>query len=379
MPSKKVVGILTWREGKRFAEPDYLRRLVRAGQELGAHVFLFSHQDVFAKERKIRGFTPMAGGGWASGWHPWPQVVIDRYRRRVPEYMKLRHSKLFDFANSPFSKKWRVTQLLADDARVKKWIPETYVYSPEKLKAMLKQHPLVYVKPGNGTGGKSILKVAAHGKRFVLQGRDKRYVRKNASLQHAEEVGRWVRRWVAEQRISNGNFLVQQGLDLELVPNRVADIRLLIQKDGSGQWSVTGCGVRVGEQGSSISNLHGGGRAIPFHVFVAKRFGEEGAQQILRECHTMAHQIALVLEEQFGRMMEFGLDIGVDVRGRVWLIEVNPKPGREIFKQMKAMEVYAESIRRPVQFAMHLIEEKEHHRIRPASYSISSNQNPQMF
>ncbi|MED4583175.1 YheC/YheD family protein [Brevibacillus choshinensis] len=366
MTPKKVIGILTWREGKRFAEPDYLSRLVKAGRELGAEVFLFSHQDVFAKDRKIRGFVPKVGGGWESAWHSWPQIVIDRYRRRVPEYMKLRHSNLFDFANSPFSKKWRVTELLANDARVKMWIPETYVYSPEKLKTMLRQYPILYVKPGNGTGGKSILKVSARGKRYELQGRDKRYARKNASLQRAEEVNKWVRKWVTEQRISNGNFLVQQGLNLELLPNRVTDIRLLIQKNEKGQWSVTGCGVRMGESGSSTSNLHGGGRAIPFHRLVTKRFGEERAQQILRECHHMAHQVAFVLEEKFGRMMEFGLDIGVDVDGKSWLIEVNPKPGREIFKQMKAMDLYAESIRRPVQFAMHLIEEKEGNRIRLA-------------
>ncbi len=378
MSSKKVIGILTWREGKRFAEPDYLRRLVKAGQELGAQIFLFSHQDVFKAERKIRGFTPKSGGGWESSWYPWPQIVIDRYRRRVPEYMKLRHSNLFEFANSPFSKKWRVTQLLANDERVKRWIPETYVYSPEKLKAMLKRHPMLYVKPGNGTGGRSILKVAARGKQYELKGRDKRYVYKNATFQRAEDVGRWVRKWVTEQRISDGNFLVQQGLDLELVSNRIADIRLLIQKDAVGEWSVTGCGVRVGEKGSSTSNLHGGGRAIPFHVFVSKRFGEEGAQQILRECHHMAHQVAAVLEEKFGRMMEFGLDIGVDVDGRSWLIEVNPKPGREIFRQMKAMDLYAEAIRRPVLFAVHLIEEKAGNRIRLAAQQSQSQPKRQM-
>lgn len=69
----------------------------------------------------------------------------------------------------------------------------------------------------------------------------------------------------------------------------------------------------------------------------------------------MAHEIASVLEEKFGRMMEFGLDVGVDVAGRVWLIEVNPKPGREIFRQMGDTRTYEEAITRPVSFALHLI------------------------
>jgi hypothetical protein len=356
MSQKRLIGVLTWREGKRFAEPGYLRRLVLAGRKLGAEVFLFSHQDVFARERKIRGFVPSAGGGWESRWFPWPQVVIDRYRRRVPAYMRLRHSGLFVFANSPFGKKWRVTQLLADDERIKRWIPDTLVYAPGRVKAMLGSHRLLYIKPGNGTGGRSILKVAAENGGYLLQGRDRQLGRRQARLASTTAVENWVRRWVREQRIRDGNFLVQQGVDLTLVPGRVADVRLLIQKNGRGEWEVTGCGVRLGQSGSSVSNLHGGGRAVPFLSFVGRRFGAERARAILDECRRMAHQVAVTLEERFGRMMEFGLDIGVDVDGRVWLIEVNPKPGREVFRQMGDTKTYAEAIRRPVQFALYLID-----------------------
>lgn len=355
MPQKPIIGILTWRRGNRFSEPEYLRHLITTGRQLGAEVYLFSHQDVNEKEGKIRGFVPMARGGWKSRWFAWPQVVIDRYRRREPAYMRLRHSNLFVFANSPFSKKWRVTKMLAGDERVSRWVPETYVYTPAKLKAMLMRHPLLYVKPGNGTGGRSILKVAATGKAYELLGRDRRNARKTARLSSKAAVEKWVKQWVSQQRIKGGNFLVQQGVNLALIPGRIADVRVLIQKTKEGEWSVTGCGVRVGGKASSTSNLHGGGVAIPFHLFVSKRFGEERGQRILRECHLMAHQIASALEERFGRMMEFGLDIGVDVHGHTWLIEVNPKPGREIFRQMGEKETYAQAIRRPIQYALYLI------------------------
>lgn len=354
---KRLIGILTWREGKRFEEPDYLRMLIREGQKLGAVVYLFSHQDVFALENKIRGFIPTAAGGWESRWFGWPDVVIDRYRKREPAYMKLRHSKLFHFANSPFGKKWRVTQLLADDPRVSRWIPETIVYSHGSIRKMLMRHPIVYVKPGNGTGGRSIVKVFAKGSGYRLFGRDKQLVQHTAYLPDKEAAEGWVNRWVREQRISNGNFLVQQGLDLELVPGRVADIRLLIQKNSEGKWSVTGSGVRVGGKDSSTSNLLGGGKAIPFQRVVARHFGKERALSIMHETHQMAHQVAMVLEEKFGRMMEFGLDIGVEVDGRSWLIEVNPKPGRKVFLEMGQMDLYRESIRRPIEYALHLTSE----------------------
>lgn len=355
MSKKPVIGILTWREGKRFGEPGYLRRLVTAGKRMGAETFLFSHQDVNTAEKKIRGFVPAKGGGWESRLFPWPEVVIDRYRKREDAYMRLRHGGVFQFANSPFGKKWRVTELLAKDDRVKRWIPETYVYAKGKVKAMLDRYPIVYVKPGNGTGGRSIVKISQAGKHFLIQGRDRRLQRRKASFATRDGVESWIQKWVREQRIRDGNFLVQQGLDLSLVPGRVADVRLLIQKNSAGEWEVTGSGVRLGETGSSISNLHGGGKAISFQSFVGKRFGPERTKLIQQECHRMAHEIASVLEEKFGRMMEFGLDVGVDVAGRVWLIEVNPKPGREIFRQMGDTRTYEEAITRPVSFALHLI------------------------
>ncbi|ELK43227.1 YheC/YheD family protein [Brevibacillus agri] len=359
MLPKRVIGILTWRQGQRFGEPDYLRKLVLAGQKLGAEIYLFSHQDVHGKEKKIRGFVPKAGGGWTSRWFPWPEVVIDRYRRRVPEYIRMRNSDLFFFANSPFSKKWRVTQLLAKDERVKRWIPETHLYEKKKMTSMLARYPLVYVKPGNGSGGKSILRVAAVGKEYALSGRDKQYQVHTARLDSKAAVENWVGRWVAEQRIADGNFLVQQGLDLGLIPNHVVDVRVLIQKDAEGEWSVTGSGVRIGEPGSSTSNLHGGGRAVPFVPLIESCFGRRQAPHTIRECHLLAHEVASTLEDYFGRMMEFGLDIGVDVNGQVWLIEVNPKPGREVFRQIGELDTYATAIERPVQFALYLARSRQ--------------------
>lgn len=358
MEKQPLIGVLTWRSGKRFSEPDYLRRLVLAGADMGVKLFLFSHQDVFADKQKIRGFVPKGEKEWQSRWFSWPQVVIDRYRRRVPAYMRLRNSNLFRFANSPFGKKWKVTQILSRDARVKHWIPETSLYAPGKVQAMLKRHSLVYVKPGNGTGGKSILRVEKTGRGYRLMGRDHKLEKRSACLQNAAAVERWVRRWVSEEKLNNGNFLVQQGVRLASPRDRVADVRLLIQKDEQGVWHVTGAGVRVGEPGSATSNLHGGGRAIPLPLFLAHYFGGEKVEAITQACKQMAREVVEVLEERYGCMMEFGLDIGVDLAGRPWLIEVNPKPGREVFVQMGDMETYEQAIRRPVQFALYVLQEE---------------------
>ncbi|MGC5328135.1 YheC/YheD family protein [Brevibacillus sp. SYSU BS000544] len=353
--TRPIIGILTWRKDKRFQEPVYFRRLIQAGKELGATVFLFSHQDANREKKQVRGFIPSPSGGWESRIFPWPDVVIDRCRKREPGYLPFRKQKLFVYANSTYTNKWNATKLFLQEKALKSWLPETCEYSKVKLQEMLKKYRVLYIKPGNGTGGRSILKVSRDYQGYSILGRNRNLVKKSSSFSSLESLSSFVGRWVRQEQIRDGNFMIQQGVNLELVPDRVVDTRLLIQKNSQGVWEVTGMGVRVGGANSSTSNLHGGGKALSFEDFITKRFGAERLKEIQQECHELAFQVVHSIENHFGRMMEFGLDIGIDVDGNIWLIEVNPKPGREIFKEMGRPNLYQEAIRKPIQYALSLV------------------------
>jgi len=352
---KPTIGILTWREGRKFAEPVYFRRLIRAGNELGCTVFLFAPHDVRNSGKQIKGFIPVAGN-WQAKLFSRPDVVIDRYRYTPADhfkrYVSFRKQHRFLYANNRLANKWRVHEVLWRDQRMHRWLPETVLYNHASLKQMLGRHSLLYLKPLNGTGGRGILRVERSGRGFHLLGRDRQRVKRSVVLPQISSLLRYVDRWINEK------FIVQQGLRLDLVPNRAVDMRLLIQKDGSGAWSVTGSGIRVGGERSATSNLHGGGRAVPSEMFLRRRFGEERTKEILQDCHLLAQQTAESIENHFGRMLELGLDIGIDAEGRAWLLEVNPKPGREIFREMGTAELYRQAIRKPIEYAMHLAQKQ---------------------
>ncbi|MFY0545528.1 YheC/YheD family protein [Brevibacillus sp. H7] len=348
---RPAIGILTWREGKKFAEPAYFRRLIRAGNELGCLVFLFSPHDVLSG-RQVRGFVPNGPGSWQGRIFERPDVVIDRYRYTPSEhfrkYVAFRKQNHFLYANNRLANKWRVHEVLWRDVRMHRWLPEAMLYSHANLQKMIGRHPLLYLKPLNGTGGRGILRLEKTSDGFHLLGRDRQRAKRSVVIQQIPSLCRWIDRWVNEK------FIVQQGLLLNLVPTRTVDMRLLIQKNGSGEWSITGYGIRVGGERSATSNLHGGGKAVPAQSFLRPRFGEERTKEILQDCGQLAHQTAETIENHFGRMMELGLDIGIDVNGRAWLIEVNPKPGREIFKEMGTPQLYKQAISKPVEFALYL-------------------------
>lgn len=353
---KPLIGIMVYRDGTSFSEPRYFRDLARAGNRLGSTTFLFAPQDVNVQNRTVTGFVPTDTNGWSRRTYAWPEVVIDRHRRSGQEYMRLRTSSLFLYANNRFTNKWNITRIFQQEERLTPWMPETVEYSREQLRQMLKRHKLLYIKPGNGTGGSSIVRVKSTGNGYAVLGRSLKQTKHSVFFTTINSLASWLDRWTVKERIREGNFMIQQGLDLELVPDRVTDTRLLIQKNEQGVWTITGMGMRVGAAGSSTSNLHGGGKAVAFQEIAEKKFGAEKAAAIREECERLAFQVVEVIEERFGSMMEFGLDIGIDVDGRVWLIEVNPKPGRDIFKGIGNPLLYRKSVERPIQYAMYMAE-----------------------
>jgi glutathione synthase/RimK-type ligase-like ATP-grasp enzyme len=349
-----VVGVLTWSKGFRFRETSFYRQLFKESEELGVTLYLFTPADVKVSTKQIKGVYLNKEGTWAVKWFPWPSIVIDRFWYTTDpifkEYREFRSKSHFPYANSRIANKWYVHEVLLKKREMHKWLPETNLYSEQQLCEMLEKHRIVYVKPINGTGGRGINKVTRHENGYHVLGRtnERKIVEKR--LTSYGELCTELR-----NNMTMGKYIIQQGLSLDLVRDRAVDMRILIQKDGTGRWNITGMGIRVGGQNSATSNLHGGGKSLPPKVFLKRCFPKEAVRDILKHCHQLAFTTAQSIEEHFGNMMELGLDVGIDTDGQSWLVEVNPKPGREIFKHMGQLSTYKEAVQNPLKYALYLI------------------------
>lgn len=61
------------------------------------------------------------------------------------------------------------------------------------------------------------------------------------------------------------------------------------------------------------------------------------------------------LEERYGRLGELGIDYGIDRDGNIWLLEVNSRPGRASFFQIRQPKCAFRAINRPLEYARYLI------------------------
>lgn len=156
-----------------------------------------------------------------------------------------------------------------------------------------------------------------------------------------------------------GRFLVQQGIPLRLPSGRYHDYRMLVQKNGQGVWELTGMAGRVGAARSVTSNLHGGGHAVRAEVLLKKWLGsEEKASKAMKTAEKLGLEAAAFLEDSFGALCELALDLAIDREGKIYVLEVNPKPAREVFARSGDSGTYRKALVRPLEYAMWVYKNK---------------------
>ncbi|MEI7024754.1 YheC/YheD family endospore coat-associated protein [Paenibacillus sp. y28] len=359
-PTLGVISLYSGDHSRKICseELSYFKKLVLQGHALGLNVIVFTPQDVDDAGRRVYAFLyQQSTGRWIRSWQPLPPLIYDRCRfqasRRFQQFKRFRekYASQLTFLNRPLANKWTINGVLARNSSIRPHLPQTTRYTPLALQKMIRSTSLVYVKPINGTGGRGILRLEKlDNGQIVVQGRNRqRRIIPEQRLERAKLPTRLAALGVG------GDYLVQQGIRLRLPNGRVHDFRLLIQKNGQGQWEITGCAGRIGPPSSITSNLHGGGQAISMDALLRRRFSSEAKVDSIRQAmYQLSRNIAAYLEEQYGKLCELGLDIAVDPGGHPWLLEINPKPAREVFTRIKEHQTYRNAIRRPLEYALWL-------------------------
>lgn len=330
------LGVLAmYLPGRKLEELSFFRKLSVHGQKLGIEVLVFTPDDLDGAMNKINAlYYHIPSQKWQRRWVSIPTLIYDRCRYHgVANFHKIskfraRFNKL-RYISKPLANKWSMHQLLSENEEIANHLPATVRYTGDKeLIKFLKQHRRVYLKPRNGTGGRGIVRLQTMGDAdFILQGRDPQRRIIAAQRVNANQISSRLNGWRLE-----GRYIVQQGIPLTLKDGRVHDFRMLVQKNGRDQWQVTGCAGRVGPKHSVTSNLHGGGSAVPMEALLRRRFSDQAKiNAIKEEAHQLGMNVAQFIENKFGTQCEIGIDLAVDPQGKVWLLEVNPKPSREVF------------------------------------------------
>lgn len=341
-----------------------LEKLVKAGENAGVSCFLFGLKDMNFQTRQVKGYR-LVNSQWSPALLPLPDVVYDqvisRKLERSPAYQEMRAQlervygpRLF---NHGFFDKWQVHQWLSADSRIRKHVPMTIRYSHVNEAAKFaKKFPTTFLKPLHGSLGLGIMRLCQLADGSVTY--DIKRVKQgplHGKSTSAEEAIRGFR-----GRMGTRPYVLQQGIPLATYKNRPFDVRILLQRDGSGGWKRTKMFARVASSGDFTSNLSSGGEALPVNAVLEEMgISRERSQRTLRTIRQVSRIVTGVIEEQSGTNFgELGLDIGIDEQGGVWVIEVNSKPWKSPVTEKGRQDLVDLAFARPMQYAIWLAEHK---------------------
>lgn len=340
-----------------LAEPQLCREITAAADSLGMTAFAFSTQDFEWETGKLFGLR-LKENEFIRQPVPLPDFLLDRRfpatsaekRSSAAMLERLRLRKKWEWLNGSLPSKLEVLQRLKEQPKLAPLLPPAIVYrSAAPLPALLRRYPQgLVLKPAAGMQGRGIiaLKPLLLRKGYEIAGKNRSNRDIRQVFSDEEALAAWLERWT-----QGTTYLLQPYLLLRDSNNRPFDIRILLQKNETGVWGLTGAAARIGAAGRLTSNLHGGGEAEHALSKLSASFGEKKARDLLDAIVEASHLAARCIEGAFGRFCELAFDFGVEPTGKVWLLEANSKPGRQSFRHIGDAKAQALSALRPLLYA----------------------------
>ncbi len=200
--------------------------------------------------------------------------------------------------------------------------------------SFLQRHDSAVIKRSDANQGVGLL--------FILRDGDAWRIVQDQKVHRGkiDEVSELVARKIAG-RMSYRDYLIQKFVPSHSVDDRPVDIRVHVQRNGSGDWQVTRAYARLGEMGRQAANVSKGGYQGALSSFLKGRHVRK-AGDIEAELHAAALLLADVQSASAPRpLSELGIDFLLDQDDKIWLIETNALPQSSLHEQQRAMHSIA--------------------------------------
>lgn len=232
-----------------------------------------------------------------------------------------------------FGYKWGMYRIFGRVPVLASSLPETRLWGKHNLVEMINRYGSVIVKPSNGSRGAGIIKVTKKSnERFEVH-----LMAKRSLVTGIEATYSFIRKLV------HPSYLIQQRIPLAEIGGRPMDIRVIVQRHHNGDpWTVTGYVAKIAGAGHIVTNVtRSRGYVLPVREAIAKSTAKDApTERVVKHLFGYCVVAAERLSVYSPGSNVFGFDMGVDHRGKVWMIEVNGKPSLSHFLKLKNKRMY---------------------------------------
>lgn len=306
-------------------------------------LYAFTPADILWKKESVIGLS-LKNGMCKQSQFPFPLAVYNRcYNKKTTTIQRLEkaigRNRIFNNINS--FNKWDVYNILKN-SNIAQYVPEAYLYNEGHISELLDKHRLLYIKPLYGFQGKSVYRVEltdngdAH---ISLHSLAPRYIcRKNEDME--EKLG---------ELFGLKKYMIQRGVRVSKLDHQYFDIRVLVQKSILGEWTVSTITSRVAYEhyfNTSICET-----IYEVTEILPRLFSSEKMNDIIHNLYEVSVRAAKEAEIHMGLLGELSVDFALDEQSNPWIIELNGKPQKDIYKDLQCFEhIY----RKPLEYAYYL-------------------------
>lgn len=230
--------------------------------------------------------------------------------------------------------KWLRYLFMEKDSRLKPHLPETHLLTMKSLKAMISKYGQVILKPVIGSRGFGVIQVTP--------------LTKNRYQIHLENKKKTIRGFKRtyhklKELTRSRRYMVQKRIQLARIGRRPFDIRVIVQRKSSfDPWRVTGTVAKVAGRGYIVTNNERSNGSL---MTVKRALQKSSLRHLsLHYIRSKINRIALLsaesLTEHYPDHRIYGLDLGVNRKGRIWIIEANRSPILSHFRKLKDRRMY---------------------------------------
>lgn len=210
-------------------------------------------------------------------------------------------------------------------------LPRTSLFSRHSFLSFLSRYSKVIAKPASGSGGAGVIMIKQKKKNAYLVQRGA----KRKTIRGKQSTYRYVRRKLGTR------YLIQKRISLAKVGERPFDVRVMVQKRNGSDWKVTGMLAKVAGKGYIITNVkRSGGYVLPLSTAIARANIPNSSSAVINRLRRIALLAARSLSSYYTAQRVFGFDMGIDAKGKVWIIEANLRPDITLFAKLRDKSMY---------------------------------------
>ncbi|MCM3571042.1 YheC/YheD family protein [Neobacillus mesonae] len=311
-----LIGMLHHRK-----HPDMVKKaypFAAVAKMEGIDFIYFTFNDIDFEGEIVNGWI-YEKGEWVQTEKKIPKVIINSCNPKNEEHsLILRRLKTTAvFTSFSVGNKYKVyNKVKKAETFASYLIPSKTIQHSNDLLSFLESHHAAVMKPVSGNRGRRI---------FFIKKTNEGYQWTDGSITHVfdkKELTAAISQPLEEQR-----YLLQPYIECKTKSGLTYDFRLHVQKNGNGQWEITLIYPRISGNTRMVSNISSGGYRGELIPFLKDEF-QQDYRKMKKNLETFALSFAAHLDTLYENPFdELGIDVGIDHQQKLWLFEVNWRPG----------------------------------------------------